>query len=94
MNRLLADSLTTLNSLLALVITIAGAAYGMYSAGIIGLLFGVAGGLIVAALACGFIAYVSLIEHHLRQISKAVRGQSEKQDATPERIEPTPEIMP
>ncbi len=78
MNRLLANALTALNSVLALMITLMGAAYGMYNAGIPGILFGGAVGLVAAALACGFIAYVSLIEHHLRQISKALRAQPTK----------------
>lgn len=70
-SRFLAELLETLNPILAAVIVVAGGYLGYREAFFSGenLTFGaglgVVGGLVVAALVCGLIANLSLIEQHL-----------------------------
>lgn len=75
MNRVLASVLATLNSLVAIFIIVAGGLVGFSSARTAGYepAIGVIGGLLVGAVAaglvCGLIAYVVLIEGHLRRLA-------------------------
>ena len=75
MNRILASMLATLNSLVAIGIILAGGGFGFISAQnvgsgpVIGLVIGLLGGAVVAGLVCGLIAYIVLIEDHLRHIA-------------------------
>lgn len=75
MNRMLADLLSTLNLLLALVIIVAGAALGFRWAVATGdnLTFGTGMGfvlgIIAAAAICGILAALILVERHLRLIA-------------------------
>ncbi|BCH63071.1 hypothetical protein RvVAT039_02870 [Agrobacterium vitis] len=84
MNRFLARTLSALNILFALlIITIAaasGATRGMYYTGelsIPGAVLGGLGGILVAALVCGTIAFLTLIERHLSVLADAAkRGEN------------------
>ncbi|SEQ38126.1 hypothetical protein SAMN05428969_2840 [Devosia sp. YR412] len=76
MNRLLADTLGVLNGVLAIVIILGGAVVGMGStlgAGnrIVGLAIGSVAGFFIAGGLCGLIAFLVLIESHLRDIADA-----------------------
>ncbi|WP_027488577.1 hypothetical protein [Allorhizobium undicola] len=83
MNRFLARTLSTLNILFALVIIVVGAmtggaggsAYYYYDGNfsIPGAIFGAIGGAVVAALICGTIAFLTLIERHLSILADAAR---------------------
>lgn len=75
MNRALAETLTLLNGLIAVVIVAGGLFLGYRVAGGFGFAFIVGGvaGLIVAALACGTLAYLALIERHLARIAGSPR---------------------
>lgn len=76
MNRLLADTLGFINGLLAVVIVLAGALVG-YSGTlgtgnrILGLVVGSVAGLLIAGSLCGLIAFLVLIEGHLRTLAGA-----------------------
>ncbi|MBI1620377.1 hypothetical protein [Aquamicrobium zhengzhouense] len=75
MNRLLADTLSALNGVLAIVITIAGFYFGYRAAGFpLGGGIGALIGFLVAALCCGLISYLTLIEGHLSRISIGMHG--------------------
>ncbi|MEW9837995.1 hypothetical protein [Mesorhizobium marinum] len=87
MHRMLADLLSAINALLAVVIVLLGAASGYQwakSAGenlTFGAGMGLVAGLVAAAIICGLLAIASLIERHLRLIADDVeemraRGQS------------------
>lgn len=78
MNRMLADLLTAINGLLAIIIVLCGGVVGFQWAKntndnlTFGFGMGIVAGLIVAALICGLLAIVSLIERHLRLIADDV----------------------
>ncbi|MDF1599727.1 hypothetical protein PZ895_08045 [Mesorhizobium sp. YIM 152430] len=78
MNRLLAETLTALNGLIAIAIIAAGVVIGyrLFNGSPFGVFFGGAVGVLVAALACGMIAYVALIERHLSKLAGAQRPAS------------------
>lgn len=71
MNRFLAETLSLLNGIIAVVIVLAGtylgfrASYGNMFVSFLGAMLGI----VVAALACGVIAYLALIENHLAKIA-------------------------
>lgn len=71
MNRVLAETLTLLNGIIAVVIFIIGLAGGYRLSGgtMMGTLSGGFVGFLVAALACGTLAYLALIERHLAKIA-------------------------
>ncbi len=78
MNRFLADTLSLLNGIIAVVMVLVGAylGYRVQFGGFFTILLGSALGIIVAALACGVISYLALIESHLAKIA----GQSVHND--------------
>ncbi|OWK23725.1 hypothetical protein AJ87_29200 [Rhizobium yanglingense] len=86
MNNFLAKTLASINALIAIVIlafiTLSGAtaasAQGESGMFVIGAIFGAIAGIVVAALVCGTIAFLTLIERHLSVIAAAAR-QSERQ---------------
>lgn len=90
MNRVLAETLTLLNGVIAIVIFIIGLAGGYRLSGgtMMGTLSGGFVGFLVAALACGTLAYLALIERHLAKIAgksaPALDGE-----ASPHRRDPT-----
>ncbi|MEF2554059.1 hypothetical protein VQ042_22420 [Aurantimonas sp. A2-1-M11] len=71
MNRALASTLSAINGLVALVIVLVGAVagYGLAGQSAAGALVGAIGGFVIAAVSCGVIAYLTLIERHLAQIA-------------------------
>lgn len=71
MNRMLAETLTLLNGVIAVVIFIIGLAGGYRLSGgtMMGTLSGGFVGFTFAALTCGAIAYLALIERHLAKIA-------------------------
>lgn len=71
MNRVLAETLTLLNGVIAIVIFIVGLAGGYRLSGgtMLGTLSGGFVGFLFAALACGTLAYLALIERHLAKIA-------------------------
>lgn len=74
MNRFLAQSLSIINGLVAILIivgfTLAGRHFGMTAPGM-GMMFGAIVGVIVAAFVCGLVAYMALIERHLAQMARS-----------------------
>ncbi|HMN13226.1 MAG TPA: hypothetical protein PKD55_12970 [Bellilinea sp.] len=76
MDRLLVKTLQVINGLSAILIVGIGAFMGnsMIGAAPLGVILGGIGGLIVAAIACGTISCLLLIEHHLSKI--AVSGRT------------------
>lgn len=89
MNRMLAETLTLLNGVIAVVIFIIGLAGGYRLSGgtMMGTLSGGFVGFTFAALTCGAIAYLALIERHLARI--AAGSNSALQSETARRREPT-----
>lgn len=75
MNRVLAETLTLLNGVIAIVIFIIGLAGGYRLSGgtMMGTLSGGFVGFLFAALTCGAIAYLALIERHLAKIAGSHR---------------------
>jgi uncharacterized membrane protein len=76
MNRLLADTLAVLNGLLAIGIVVAGVVAGytsLYPSGnhVFGAIMGGLLGFTVAGAFCGLIAFLVLIESHLRRMAEA-----------------------
>lgn len=73
MNRALAETLSFLNGLIAVVIVLIGLAAGYRISGgsMLGTLSGGFVGFLFAALACGAIAYLALIERHLAKMAGA-----------------------
>lgn len=69
MNRLLANTLTYLNVAVAIIIVAASTLFGTIALPVLGGLFGLIGGIILAALVCGTVAYIALIEKHLRKLA-------------------------
>lgn len=76
MNRVLAETLTLLNGVIAIVIFIIGLAGGYRLSGgtMMGTLSGGFVGFVFAALTCGVIAYLALIERHLAKIAGSSRS--------------------
>lgn len=76
MNRVLAETLTLLNGVIAIVIFIIGLAGGYRLSGgtMMGTLSGGFVGFLFSALACGAIAYLALIERHLAKIAGSRGG--------------------
>jgi len=76
MNRFLAETLSVLNISIAFVIVACGVYLGYSNpyGGVLSLIIGTALGVLVAALACGLIAYLALIEDHLARIAGETRN--------------------
>lgn len=88
MNRFLAETLSVLNITIAFVIVACGMFLGYTNpyGGLLSLIIGTALGVLVAALACGLIAYLALIEEHLAKIA----GNQHEGSASPQsRRDPT-----
>lgn len=84
MNRMLASSLSALNGLTAMLI-IAALSFGgsrLMADPIAGALLGAAIGIIIAALTCGAIALLVLIERHLANMARHPEAR-ELPDTTP-----------
>ncbi|TKT79968.1 hypothetical protein [Aquamicrobium sp. LC103] len=77
MNRILAETLTALNGVIAIAIVIGAAfmGYRLFSGSPFGVFFGAAIGLLIAALSCGVIAYLVLIERHLAKLAGVSRDE-------------------
>ncbi|HBF30822.1 hypothetical protein [Rhizobium sp.] len=81
MNRFLAKTLSTLNAVFALLIIVIATASGATGGGyyysgemsIPGAILGGLGGVFVAALVCGAIAFLTLIERHLSVLAEAAK---------------------
>ncbi|TCU10490.1 hypothetical protein [Rhizobium sullae] len=81
MNNFLAKTLASINALIAVVIlafcTLSGATTASAQGGsgmlVIGAIVGAIAGIAVAALVCGTIAFLTLIERHLSVIAAATR---------------------
>ncbi|MDQ0454851.1 hypothetical protein [Rhizobium paknamense] len=83
MNRFLARTLSALNVLLALIIIAVATASGATGNGhyyyfdgqisVPGAIFGAIAGIFLAALVCGTIAFLTLIERHLSVLAEAVK---------------------
>lgn len=71
MNRFLADTLSALNGVIAVLIIIGGLYLGFTApvGGLFSVIVGGVIGVIVAALACGVISYLALIEGHLAKMA-------------------------
>jgi uncharacterized membrane protein len=69
MNTLLVRTLEFLNGFIAVLIVGACTMSGMGAAGGFGAVVGLLGGIVIAAVVCGLIAYLSLIERHLSTIA-------------------------
>lgn len=71
MNRILAETLSALNGVIAVAIVLAGMFIGALasSANLLVVALGGVMGLLVAALTCGIVAYIALIERHLARIA-------------------------
>ncbi len=98
MNRVLADTLAFLNVVIAVVIILIGALFGnrfiTFAGDVVGLAIGAVLGVILAALICGTIAYIALIERHLREIAlggtkSVTRSAAPAASAISERREPS-----
>lgn len=78
MNRVLAETLTLLNGVIAIVIIIAGLLVGYRLSGgtMMGIIMGGFVGFLFAALACGTLAYLALIERHLAKIAGSGSAQN------------------
>ena len=87
MNRLLAETLSILNGSIAVLIVLAGAymAYQASSGSLIVIAAGAVLGGIVAALVCGVISYLALIEGHLAIIA----SQKQESRSSDQRREPS-----
>ncbi len=81
MNRFLASTLSTLNAVFALLIILVAAASGATGGGyyyggplsLTGAIMGGLAGVLVAALICGTIAFLTLIERHLSVLADAAK---------------------
>ncbi|KQV28098.1 hypothetical protein ASC97_07045 [Rhizobium sp. Root1203] len=82
MNRFLASTLSTLNALYALAIMLFCVVYGgtagqpTGSLSVSGAVLGVLVGLVASSMFCGFVAFLSLIEGHLRFLTEAAEYQN------------------
>ena len=91
MTRMLSDMLASLNAMMAVIITLGGGAVGWIRfhdhgvsgvAGLVGIIFGLLLGFVVAASVCGTLATLILIENHLRNLldsTDEVRAKLRKQ---------------
>ena len=75
MNRFLFDTLTFLNGFIAVVIIVISAGAGWFnpyfeSTQVVGVVLGALAGITTAALICGTIAFLALIERHMRTIAE------------------------
>jgi uncharacterized membrane protein len=92
MNRILAEALSALNGLIAIIIVIVGAIVGfrMSDGALIPVVIGAVIGFLLAALTCGAIAYLALIERHLNKIASGAAHASVRMgDAPRDRIDPS-----
>lgn len=91
MNRFLASTLTTLNALYALGIILGCVIYGAAagqptgSINIAGAALGVVIGIVVASMFCGLVAFLALIEAHLRYLTEAAEYQNKLDQIRAER---------
>jgi phage-related minor tail protein len=74
MNRFLFDTLTFINGFLAVIIIAGFTLQGwvnpyMQGAKVLGVIIGLLAGIAVAAVVCGTIAFLALIERHMRTIA-------------------------
>ena len=88
MNRWLVSTLSALNLLVAVLITVAGGAIGMAAlrGNGFGLILGLGVGFLVSAIVCGVLAALCLIEKHLRVLADdalARRKLAERPSAGP-----------
>lgn len=88
MNRFLADTLSVLNGLFAVLIVAGASTIGYQSSNVGGLILGFFAGIIVAALACGVLAFLALIEGHLNVLAGG-KAPKVSARALQERTEPT-----
>lgn len=77
MNRMLANALSGINIIIAAVIILVSAAASYIALlqvgiGSLGIIIGLVIGVMIAVITCGFIAYISLIEQHLRKIANNI----------------------
>ena len=92
MNRALASTLSAVNGLVALFIVLFGGVigYGLTGQTPAGVVIGAFVGFLVAAITCGLIAYLTLIERHLAQIAGQGSAKTLRTSATAgQRVEPT-----
>ncbi|WP_294646273.1 hypothetical protein [uncultured Aureimonas sp.] len=96
MHRTLADLLAGLTSISAFVMIVVAMAFGYATMDIPGLIMGLLGGLVVAAVMCGTISLLVLIERHLRELAEGIRPEAARSapvsrarmDSAAGRIEP------
>ncbi|RWX69620.1 hypothetical protein EN780_05720 [Mesorhizobium sp. M4B.F.Ca.ET.089.01.1.1] len=88
MSRILVNMLSTINIFIAIVIIAVFAVIGNASFLKAGALLGAVVGFAVAAIFCGGLAALCLIERHLRVLADDLRQQRKKNASTP-RIEPS-----
>lgn len=71
MHRFLAETLSVLNATIGLLIIAAGAYFGYQSpfGGNTSIIIGIVVGVIIAAVTCGAISYLALIEGHLAKLA-------------------------
>lgn len=81
MNRWLVSMLATINALLAAIIVVLGAILGFTTLGPVGLVVGLIGGFVVAAIVCGMLAALCLIERHLRVMADDLRAERKRASA-------------
>lgn len=93
MNRVLADTLAFLNAFIAIVVIAACAYLGYrtitFAGQGVGLIIGAVGGLVLAAFVCGSIAFVALIESHLRTMAEGGVDRRAGSRHVPMRQEPS-----
>lgn len=88
MNRSLVNTLSAINAILAVAIILIFALGGGVLLGNSGGLIGLALGFVVAAILCGGLAALCLIEKHLRVLADDLR-QQRKKATNPVRTEPS-----
>ncbi|SFQ06563.1 hypothetical protein SAMN05216176_101180 [Nitratireductor indicus] len=69
MNRILADALSALNIAIAIVVVLGFTYFGYRALSGFGASIGFVVGALTAVLICGYVAYLSLIESHLRKLA-------------------------
>ena len=86
MNRVLADTLAFFNAFIAIVLFAACAFLGFrlitFAGPGVGLVIGALGGLALSAFICGTIAFVALIESHLRTLAEGGTDRGSTRDAS------------
>ncbi len=80
MNRMLIGALDSINNLLAIAILVVGGGLGFFGVQdqamkLIGLVLGLLGGLIAAAIVCGLLAVLIEIERHLCELVTVQSGR-------------------